>query len=114
MIALKIALGVLLAGAVLLVGCGALLNVGFNGVQSVADEHAITQAQFDSVKSGPRGNSRKRILSRFGDPQVVEEPPGQAPAADADCIYYNRRGNFLSTYELCFDSHDRVKSKTAM
>lgn len=112
-LALKITLGVALAIAALSVGCGALVSVGFNEVQKATDKHAITQAQFDSVKTGARGNTRKRILARFGEPQVVEfeeqQPPGQR-----DCIYYNRRGELISTYEFCFDARDRVTSKALL
>ena len=109
---LKVALGIALGCAVLFVGCGALVGAGFNAVVTEADKHAITQTQFDSVKTGARGNSRKRVLARFGVPQPVEVDDDVAEAR-TDCIYYNRKGDLLATYEFCFDAHDRVASKAA-
>ena len=108
----KVALGIALGCVLLFVGCGALVGAGFNAVVEEADQHAITQTQFDSVKTGARGNSRRRILARFGEPQQVEVQDDRR-ASERDCIYYNRKGQFLVTYELCFDEHDRVFSKIA-
>jgi hypothetical protein len=109
---LKIALGVGLTIAVMFVGCGVLVGAGFNAVEKSLDKHSITQAQFDSVKSGARGNTRKRILARFGEPQTMTEINDGPPPAD--CMYYNRKGEFLSVYEICFDTRDRVRSKSLL
>ena len=110
---LKVALGIALGCVLLFVGCGALVGAGFNAVVEEADRHAITQTQFDSVKTGARGNSRKRILARFGEPQPVEEVQDDLPAGETDCVYYNHKGQILLTYEFCFDEHDRVSSKAS-
>jgi hypothetical protein len=110
---LKVALGIALGFTLLFVGCGALMGAGFNAVVEELDNHAITQAQFDSVKTGARGNSRKRILARFGEPQPVEMVEDDLPKHQTDCLYYNRKGQVLLTYEFCFDANDRVKSKAS-
>jgi len=110
---LKVALGIALGFALLFVGCGALVGAGFNAVQKEADKHAITQTQYESVKTGARGNTRKRILARFGEPQPVEEVEDDLPTDQTDCLYYNRKGQVLLTYQFCFDEHDRVTSKAS-
>ena len=110
---LKVAIGITLGFAMLFVGCGALVGAGFNAVQKEADKHAITQTQFDSVKTGAHGNSRQRILARFGAPQPVEAVEDDLSTDQTDCLYYNHKGAVLQTYEFCFDANDRVKSKAS-
>ena len=66
---LKIALGIILAFTVLIVGCVAIIGAGVDEavdeVQKESDKTSITQAEYQSVKVGPEGNTRDRIVSRL-------------------------------------------------
>ena len=119
---LKVALGIILGLTVLIVGCAVIVGVGVNEavdeVQKDSDKTAITQADYESVKTGPDGNSRKRIESRFGEPQSqqdvetgeIEGVPDSS--SDLECIYYNRKGKLVSLYQFCFEN-GRVESKSS-
>jgi len=116
---LKIALGILLAVVVLIVGCGVLLGAGINEAQKDSDKTAITQAEYDSVKTGSSGNTRERLEKRFGEPQSqqdietsdIEGIPNSA--SGLECIYYSREGQLASLFQFCFDSSGRVESKSS-
>jgi len=121
---LKIALGIILAFTVLIVGCvaiiGGTVDQAVDEVQKESDKTSITQAEYQSVKVGTGGNSRARIVARFGEPQSqqdiqtgdVEGIPDSA--SGLECIYYNREGKIASLYQLCIDSETgRVQSKSA-
>jgi hypothetical protein len=121
---LKIALGIILAFVVLIVGCvaiiGGTVDNAVDEVQKESDKTSITQAEYQSVKVGTGGNSRARIVARFGEPQSqqdiqtgdVEGIPDSA--SGLECIYYNREGKIASLYQFCIDSETgRVQSKSA-
>ncbi len=113
---LKIALGIILALTVLIVGCVAIIggrvDETVDGVIEISDKFSITQAEFQSVKVGPRGDTRGRIMSRFGEPQSgleSETPEG------FECISYNREGTLTSFYQFCIDPEtDRVQTKSSL
>ena len=121
---LKIALGIILAFTVLIVGCVAIIGAGVDEavdeVQKDSDKTSITQAEFRSVKVGSEGNTRGRIVSRFGEPQSQQEiQTGDVEgipdsASGLECIYYNREGKVASLYQFCIDPEtDRVQSKSS-
>ena len=121
---LKIALGIILAFTVLIVGCVAIIGAGVDEavdeVQKDSDKTSITQAEFQSVKVGSEGNTRGRIASRFGEPQSQQEiQTGDVEgipdsASGLECIYYNRGGKIASLYQFCIDPEaDRVQSKSS-
>ena len=121
---LKIALGVILGLTVLIVGCAVIVGVGVDEavdeVQKDSDKNSITRAEYASVKTGTNGNTRKRLESRFGEPQSqqdvetgdIEGVPDSA--SGLECIYYNREGELASLYQFCFDTGTgRVQSKSS-
>jgi len=121
---LKIALGIILAFTVLIVGCVAIIGAGVDEavdeVQKESDKTSITQAEYQSVKVGPEGNTRNRIVSRFGEPQSEQETQtGDVEgipdsASGLECIYYNREGKIVSLYQFCIDPETgRVQSKSS-
>jgi hypothetical protein len=110
---LKITLGILLAVVVLIVGCTALIGAGVNEAQKDSDKTSITVAEYESVKVGPGGNSRDRLVSRFGEPSSAQEVKGEVPEAGLDCIYYNREGEFASIYQFCFGADGRAETKSS-
>lgn len=101
------ALGIILA----LIVAGVLIaGVDLNGAEdqpkSQTDGSAITVGEFDSVKVGRQGNSRKRIEVRFGEPQT-EQDLGSGdvkgfsdPGPGGECIYYNWKGARLAVSVL--------------
>ena len=117
---LKIALGIILAFVVLIVGCAALFSAGVNEAQKDNDKTSITQAEYDSVKIGPNGNTRERLIERFGEPQSQQDiQSGEIEgipdtASGMECIYYNREGKLASLYQFCVDTQtNRIQSKSA-
>lgn len=121
---LKIALGIILAVTILIVGCAALIGTSVNkavkDVQKESDKTSITQAEYQSVKVGADGNTRDRIVSRFGEPQSQQDiQTGDVKgipdsASGLECVYYNREGKIASLYQFCIDSETgRVQSKSS-
>lgn len=113
---LKITLGIILAFTVLIVGCVAIIggrvDETADKVQEISDKASITQAEFQSVKVGPRGDTRGRIMSRFGEPQSGLE---SQTAEGLGCISYNREGKLTSFYQFCIDPEtDRVQTKLSL
>jgi len=117
--AMKVALGIVLGFTVLIVGCAVIIGAGVDKAQKDSDKTAITAADFGSVKTGPDGNTRKRIVSRFGEPQSSDEVQAEGvegiPESDfsQSCIYYSRKGELASLYQFCFDGNDRLRSKAS-
>jgi len=116
---LKIVLGIVLGFTVLIVGCVAIIGAGVDKAQKDSDKAAITRAEYASVKAGPNGNSRKRIESRFGEPQSSDDVQAEGvkgiPESDfsQSCIYYSRKGELASLYQFCFDGNGRLRSKAS-
>ena len=70
------------------------------------------------MKTGSKGNTRKRIEARFGEPQTQEDIDGRGieslrdPGPELDCLYYNIEREFGGLYRFCFDTKtQRVTSK---
>ena len=116
--AMKILLGIALGLTVLVVGCTALLGNVVEDIEEAANKPAITESDFRSVKAGSKGNTRKRIEARFGEPQTQEDIDDRGidslrdPGPALDCLYYNMAGELGGLYQFCFDTKtQRVKSK---
>ena len=59
------------------------------------------------MKTGAQGNTRKRLIDRFGEPAQQHE-------FEAECIYYNREGELAALYQFCIDAQTgRVESKSS-
>jgi hypothetical protein len=104
--------------AVLIVGCAVFLGNVVDDIEEDANKPAITESEFQSVKAGSKGNTRKRIEARFGEPQTQEDIDDRGieslrdPGPGLECLYYNREQVFGALYQFCFDTEtQRVKSK---
>lgn len=116
----KIALGIVLGGVVLIAGCTALLAAGVDEAQDESDRTAITLAQYRSVD---RTISRDELVDRFGDPADESQIDQDLDAdtrryikdgeEDMDCVYYTRKGKLASLFQFCFDGNGRYQSKSA-
>jgi hypothetical protein len=64
-------------------------------------EHAITQSQFDLLRSG---QLERTVESTLGPPDDSNSIPSQPTGAKSGqrCIYYGQRGG-AHTFQLCFD-----------
>lgn len=108
--ALKVVLGLSLVGLVVIIGCSALLvggaNEAVNELNREQERHAIIRAQFDALELGTTQAEVIRSLGKqpqdrqnFESEAFLDEEP-----ANSSCIYYNQAGGeFLDTYQLCFD-----------
>jgi ribosomal protein L40E len=116
---LKIFVGICVAGLVLVVGCTALLAGGVNEAVKELDaeqaEHAITRSEFKALEIGM---TQQQVIDSTGkapeDRQNFESEGflSEEPTTST-CIYYNQAdGEFLDTYQLCFDN-GRLTSKNA-
>jgi hypothetical protein len=114
---LKVALGILLAGVVMIVGCVALLGAGADEVQRESDESSITVEQYQSARTGQI--TRDELVERFGEPtdetEFSTEVEGLDEPVGSECIYYNRRGELASLFQFCFDINTgRLESKSSI
>jgi hypothetical protein len=105
---LKVCLGILLAVAVLIVGCGALLGAGVEEAQKQSDKKAITDAQARSIRIG---TPKAAIIAQFGQPEDSQEDQFKG-LGKSSCIYYNVKGELASFWQFCFDNKDRLDSKS--
>ena len=120
---MKLALGIVVALAVLIVAsvlfAGIDLDGGEDQPQGQTASLAITVAEYESVKVGRQGNSRKRLQARFGQPQT-EQDVGEVkglgdPVPGRECIYYNWKGEEGSLFQFCLDAQtQRVRSKKGL
>lgn len=114
---LKVMLGILLAGVVMIVGCAALLGTAANEVQEDSDKTAITLQQYGSAKVGQA--TRSRIEADFGKPRSSDEiqAEGVAGIPESDfsqsCIYFSRKGQLASLFQFCFDGNGKLRSKAS-
>ncbi len=113
---LKVALGVLVGGVVLIVVVGVVVYVvfreGTGELQESSDELSITLAEYESVETGE--TTLEEIEARFGEPFFYEESrPEDDPEAplELECIAYHREGELASDFRFCFDSDGVVESK---
>jgi len=70
------------------------------------------------VKTGAQGNTRKRLIDRFGEPAQQHEFETECITPDdpigSECIYYNREGELAALYQFCIDAQTgRVESKSS-
>lgn len=107
---LKIFAGICIVGLVLLIGTCALIVAGVGNVVNELNEEqersAISKAQYDALEIGM--TQREVIASTGKQPEdrqtfqsesFLDEEP-----ANSSCIYYNQEGGeFLDSYQLCFD-----------
>lgn len=106
MTVLKVALGVILGLTVLIVGCSALVSSGLDSQQK---KHAITNAEYRSVK---RGDKRAAIVADFGKPSSADEYRDKVAGLSSDCIYYNLKDESVGSFgQFCFE-RGRVRSKS--
>jgi hypothetical protein len=114
----KVALGVLLALTVLIVGCVALIGAGADEVVDEMDRqqraNSITLEQYRSVETGI---GESELEERFGEPADAQEFESEIPEIDeqstGSCVYYNRRGGEVGdVFQFCFDD-GRLTSKNS-
>ena len=108
----KIFLGIVLGGVVLLVGCFALVGYSVDeGVKEVdrqQNRNAISTREARRVKLG---TSKEDVIAKLGDPRDTQEGENEGLGQDS-CIYYNLRGGeVLDSWQFCFDSRDRLTAK---
>jgi Protein of unknown function (DUF2510)/SmpA / OmlA family len=108
---LKIMLGILLAGIVLIGGCallvGGAVNEAGKAIEEENNKSAITQTQFDQVQIG---DTKSDVTKALGQPSTSSS--SQAEDMNLDCVYYNvKGGGLLDSYQLCFDTSGKLESK---
>lgn len=107
---LKVTLGVVLGGIVLIVGCSALLSAGLDEQQT---QNAISDADYRSVK---KGTPRRKVEGRFGEPESADEFSDDIEGVgklESNCLYYNlKEGEVGSFAQLCFNGRGRLESKS--
>lgn len=115
--ALKVALGIVLGGLVLIVGCSALLAEGIDQAEKEQTENGITLAQFRAVSQGA---TESQVRAELGEPENAQEfeqeiPELQQGAQRSSCIYYPEKDKALfegKSFQLCFDD-GKLTSKNA-
>jgi hypothetical protein len=112
---LKITAGILLAGVVLVVGCGALVAGGMEDVENQSDATAITVEQYTAAKTGE--TTIDELRADLGEPAsqddiATEDLDGFPDSGfEQECIYYGRKGDFLSLFQFCADADGVLTSK---
>lgn len=116
---LKVALGMMLGGLVLIAGCAALIGAGADKVSKDLDRqqqaHAISLAKFRGVK---HGWTERQVIGYVGKrPQDRQEFEGEnalsREPANSSCIYYNRAaGRPGDLFQFCFEQ-GRLRSKNS-
>lgn len=112
---LIVTLAIMLAGAVLIVGCFALLGEGLEEAEQEQNETAITQQEFRSITRGMRESEVRQQLGRPGDAQEFENEGLPGDVIRSSCIYYNEEDQALGEgryYQFCFDN-GRLTAKNA-
>lgn len=105
---LKVALGVILAIVLLVVGCSALLSSGIDQAEEDQKKKGITLQEFRAVKQGTR---QTQVVADLGKPESAQEFESQIPELEdkpsrSSCIYYPEKGQALlegRSFQLCFD-----------
>jgi len=116
---MKVALGVVLGGVLLIAGCAALIggaaNEAVKELDAEQERHAITKQAFDSAKLGW---SEQRLIEHVGkQPEDKQEFTNEGfldeEPSESSCIYFNRTGGeFGDAFQFCFDD-GRLSSKNA-
>lgn len=105
---LKVMLGVVLGGLLLIVGCVALIGGAVDEAGKEQQEKGITRAQLQSVK---QGTSQDEVEASLGPPEDSQEferqiSELQEQPSRSSCIYYPEKGKPLfegASFQLCFD-----------
>ena len=110
---LKVVLGVVLGGTVLIAGCGALVAAGLNSTTT----SGITRSEFDSIAQGTSQSDVREQLGKPEDKQDFEQriPELQDQPSRSSCIYYSEKGTKIlegQFFQLCFDG-GKLTSKNA-
>jgi Protein of unknown function (DUF2510) len=114
---LVVALGIVLGGGLLFVGCAALLGEGFNQAEKEQTKNAITSSQFRSIE---QGTTQEEVEAELGEPQDAQDfeqeiPELQQGPQRSSCIYYPEKGKPLfegRSFQFCFDE-GKLTSKNA-
>jgi hypothetical protein len=104
----KVALGVIVGGAVLIVGCAAVIGVG---VEEAVRETERSGVSDQAVKSLPEGATRQEVEESLGEPMDDQELDAKGREFDASCIYYQRKGDLTGMWQLCFDADGKLESR---
>lgn len=106
---LKITLGVVLGGLLLIVGCSALFAAGVE--EEFSGGNTITTQDYAKAKTGT--TTLADLRSEHGEPDSgdsnefeFEEVEGVAEAENvsSDCVYYNREGGDFEFFQFCSDT----------
>lgn len=111
---LKVVLGVMVGGLLLIGGCVAVIGAGVDEAEDEAQETAISQAEFDSIQQGTTQAQVEKELGEPSDSQEFEQRFG-GKTSGSSCIYYNEEGQELfegRSYQFCFDG-GKLTSKNA-
>lgn len=106
---LKVTLGVIVGGCVLIAGCAALLAGGINNANNEQKKKGITVQQFHGERLGTPQSQVEADLGKPEDAQEFENKgviPGSA-ASRSSCIYYSEKGKGIGeghSFQLCFDN----------
>lgn len=101
---LKVVLGIIVGGLVLIGGCVAIIGGAVDEAEDEAQEHAITRSEFNSIGQGATQSAVEKQLGDPEDSQEFEQRFGKK-AQGSSCIYYNEEGQDLfegESYQLCF------------
>jgi len=101
----KIALGVLIAGVLLIGGCIALIGTsidqGFKDVEKDRQAKAVSQSQIKDIK---RGSSRRSVQRKLGKPENVQESNDES--GRVVYLYYPvNGGEELDQWQLVFEGN---------
>lgn len=114
---LKIFAGLVAVGLVGIIGCSVLIvggvNQAVNDLNAEQKKHAITHKQFKALDVGMTQKEVRSSLGKAPESRQSFESEGflSEEPARSSCIYYNKAGGeFLDTYQLCFDD-EKLTSK---
>ena len=114
----KIVLGILIAGVLLIAGCVALMGAGINEASKDFDrqqnKNAITNSQARQIKNG---TTKAEVVDQLGPPRDTQEGETEGLGKD-QCLYWNvKGGEALTSWQFCFrggGSSAKLESKNRM
>jgi len=109
---IKIMLGVLLAGVLLIGGCVALLGAGVNSVdKSVKADQAKSAISSSEARKVELGTPKADVIAAIGKPRSSDEGENSG-LGKSNCIYYNvKDGGALDSWQFCFSGSGKLESK---
>jgi len=118
----KVVLGILVGGLLLIVGCVAVVGVGvdeaIDEVQEESDATSITLAEYESAATGEftRADAEAMFPEPFSSDEIQTEGIEGIPESDFEqnCVYYNREGEVTSLFQFCFDGDEVLQSKSSI